>query len=363
MKSLLKIPYYILILGVMSTGLLLLTTLVPIPGNFSVKIVKSGSMEPAIKTGGIVVIRPNQSYGVGDVITFGKDTKTQIPTTHRIVEVAGSSFITKGDANDTVDPALVKKSDVRGKVIFSLPYVGFILDFARKPLGFILLVGLPASLVILDEIVKIWKEIRRLRQNKKIGGKELAEDGKTSIIGNNVLDLRIKFQEKSEKKTFFSGNPGSYLKTLSVFLIGFLSLAGLSSVSSTVSYYNESETALANTLQASADYPSTEVAGRVLGESVSLEANISDDENPENIVEEENVVIEKEEESGVATETEETVVDEEPTEEAPTEEPEQISEEIVETEVIEIEESEPAVSPEEKVEEVQPEVPQESPTE
>ncbi len=358
MKSLLKIPYYILILGVMSTGLLLLTTLVPIPGNFSVKIVKSGSMEPAIKTGGIVVIRPSQSYGVGDVITFGKDTKTQIPTTHRIVEIAGSSFITKGDANDTVDLALVKKSDVRGKVIFSLPYVGFILDFARKPFGFILLVGLPASLVILDEIVKIWREIRRLRQNKKIGSKELEEDGKISTIGNNVLDLRIKFQEKSEKKTFFSGNPGSYLKTLSVFLIGFLSLAGLSSVSSTVSYYNESETTLANTLQASADYSNLAIESRliepeVLGESVSLEADTSDSENPENIVEEEDVV----------TETEEAAVEEEPIEEIPAEEPEQISEEIVETEVIEIEESEPAVSPEEKVEEVQPEVPQESPTE
>ncbi len=345
MKSLLKIPYYILILGVMSTGLLLLTTLVPIPGNFSVKIVKSGSMEPAIKTGGIVVIRPSQSYGVGDVITFGKDTKTQIPTTHRIVEIAGSSFITKGDANDTVDLALVKKSDVRGKVIFSLPYVGFILDFARKPFGFILLVGLPASLVILDEIVKIWREIRRLRQNKKIGSKELEEDGKISTIGNNVLDLRIKFQEKSEKKTFFSGNPGSYLKTLSVFLIGFLSLAGLSSVSSTVSYYNESETTLANTLQASADYSNLAIESRltepeVLGESVSLEANISDSENLEDIAEENSVI-----------ETEEVVVEEEP---------EQISEEIVETEVIEIEESEPAVSPEEKVEEVQPEIPQET---
>lgn len=357
MKSLLKIPYYILILGVMSTGLLLLTTLVPIPGNFSVKIVKSGSMEPAIKTGGIVVIRPSQSYGVRDVITFGKDTKTQIPTTHRIVEVVGSSFITKGDANDTVDPALVKKSDVRGKVIFSLPYVGFILDFARKPLGFILLVGLPATLVILDEIVKIWKEIRRLRQNKKIGSKELEEDGKTSTIGNNVLDLRIKFQEKSEKKNFFSGNPGSYLKTLSVFLIGFLSLAGLSSVSSTVSYYNESETALANTLQASADYSNLAIESRltepeVLGESVSLEASISDDENPEDIVEEENSAVEKEE----------AEVEEESIAESPVEAPEQIAEETQE-EVVEVEESESVVSSEENVEEVQPEAPQEGPTE
>src|SRR3989344_261229 len=90
MKILFKIPYYLLLVGVVSIALLLLATLVKVPGNFKVKIVKSGSMEPAITTGGIVVIRPSTVYKVGDVITFGPDTKTQIPTTHRIVSEIGS---------------------------------------------------------------------------------------------------------------------------------------------------------------------------------------------------------------------------------------------------------------------------------
>lgn len=154
----------------MAIALMLITTLVPTPGNYQVKVVKSGSMEPSIKTGAVVVIAPRSTYSVGDVITFGEDTKTQIPTTHRIVKIEGDgplrSFITKGDANDSEDPQPVKLSDIRGKVILNVPYLGFILDFAKKPIGFALLVGVPAIIIIIDEIGKIISEIRSMRRKK-----------------------------------------------------------------------------------------------------------------------------------------------------------------------------------------------------
>lgn len=172
MKFLFNTIYYIIIAGVMVIALLLLTTLVPIPGNFKIKIVKSGSMEPYIKTGGIVVIKPSDSYNIGDVITFGKDTKTQIPTTHRIVKIDGSgplrTFTTKGDANDSEDPQVTRLTEISGKVLFTVPYLGFVLDFAKKPLGFFLLVGVPALAIIFDEIMKIISEIRLMRRKKQL---------------------------------------------------------------------------------------------------------------------------------------------------------------------------------------------------
>lgn len=171
MKLIWNTAYYLLAIAVFAVGILLFASLLPIPGNVGVKIVKSGSMEPSIKTGGLIVIRPATQYGVGDVITFGKDTKTQIPTTHRILRVEGSgatqSFVTKGDANDVEDPAVTKLKDVHGKVIFSLPYLGYLLDFGRKPLGFLLLVGLPATSIIIEEILKIWREIKSIRKSKR----------------------------------------------------------------------------------------------------------------------------------------------------------------------------------------------------
>ena len=153
----------------LAIALLLLGSLAPIPGNFKIKIVQSGSMEPAIKVGSIVVIKPETFYRVGDVVTFGADTKTRVPTTHRVVAISSGPnpiYTTKGDANNASDQVDTHLSDIHGKEIFTLPYAGYVLDFARKPLGFALLVGLPAVLIILDEIGKIVREIRILRRRK-----------------------------------------------------------------------------------------------------------------------------------------------------------------------------------------------------
>ena len=170
MKVLSKIGYWIFVTAVVLLGLLLVTSLIPVPGNLEVKIVQSGSMEPSIKTGALVVIRPSSEYHIGDVIMFGEDTKTQVPTTHRIVadEVRSGVFYytTQGDANEDPDPQQVAQSEVIGKVLFSIPYLGYVLDFAKKPLGFTLLIGVPAAIVVFDEGANIWRETKKLRIKK-----------------------------------------------------------------------------------------------------------------------------------------------------------------------------------------------------
>jgi signal peptidase len=179
MKIIFNTIYYLFIFSVVAIALLLLATIVPIPGNLKAKIVQSGSMEPAIKTGGLVFIVEEPSYEVGDIVTFGADTKTQVPTTHRIVAINGTgplrTFSTKGDANDSPDPTTTRLADIHGKVVFSLPYLGYVLDFARKPLGFALLVGVPAVIIILDEIVKIFREVSLMRRKKLLNEKKHQE--------------------------------------------------------------------------------------------------------------------------------------------------------------------------------------------
>lgn len=170
MKFLFNSIYYIFVITILSLAMLLVASLIPIPGNYKIKIVKSGSMEPAIKTGAVVVIKPSDVYRIGDIITFGEDTKTQIPTTHRIIDTEGSGqnqlFQTKGDANDSEDPRPVSVSEVSGKVILDVPYLGYVLDFAKRPMGFVLLVGIPAVVVIIDEIMKIVSEVKRIKRKK-----------------------------------------------------------------------------------------------------------------------------------------------------------------------------------------------------
>jgi signal peptidase len=121
--------------------------------------------------------KPSAEYNVGDIITFGTYSKTKAPTTHRIVEVTTSNvaaaesnsapvYITKGDANNAPDPKPVTKNEIIGKVMFDAPYLGYVVAFTRQPMGFLLVLLIPAAVIISDEVKKIIKETKRMKAKK-----------------------------------------------------------------------------------------------------------------------------------------------------------------------------------------------------
>ena len=166
-KNVWKIAYYIVLVFIVAVALLLIVSVFPIPGNYKVMTVLSGSMEPTIKMGSVVVVKPAKDYKVGDIITFGPYSKTKPSTTHRIYEIKNVNskkvYITKGDANNAPDNREVRKEDILGKVIFSVPYFGYLASFAQKPYGFATLIIIPAILIIADQIKVIVKEIKKRR--------------------------------------------------------------------------------------------------------------------------------------------------------------------------------------------------------
>lgn len=167
MKYLVYVINTLFMLLMFSVAGLFLVPLLPIEHNLELKIVESGSMEPAIMTGSLVAIWPAAHYDVGEVITF-PSPGAEVPTTHRIANVyedaGGTWFITKGDANEEADTQAVLANDVIGRVRIAIPYAGFILDFARQPLGFTFLILLPALMLIFGEVEKIWHEIKRRKK-------------------------------------------------------------------------------------------------------------------------------------------------------------------------------------------------------
>lgn len=156
--------YYTFFVAVVGVGGLLLSSLFPFENWYQVKVVLSGSMEPAIHVGSIVVIKPQSSYAVGDVITFGADNPQNIPVTHRIVETRGARFVTQGDANDNLDPGLVMPQNIIGGVQFSVPYIGYVLEFMKTPTGFWTLIIAPAVLIVLLELNNVVRQLLRVRR-------------------------------------------------------------------------------------------------------------------------------------------------------------------------------------------------------
>lgn len=166
-----KAAYGALVGIVAGMGLLLLATQVPLFGELlRLRIVQSGSMSPAISTGSLVVICPSQSYEIGDVITF-QTPGARVPTTHRIIAdeiIAGRRFfITKGDANEDADARRVSQSAVEGKVVLAVPYLGYILDFARTPLGFLAIIVVPALAIVLEEGGVLYEAWRARRESSR----------------------------------------------------------------------------------------------------------------------------------------------------------------------------------------------------
>ena len=94
--------------------------------------VLSGSMSPTFNRGDAVVVnklntKEKGELKKGDIIQFESRTKYVV---HRIVEVTNDNygnkqFITKGDHNNTIDEGKVALEDVKGKVSFVIPLIGY----------------------------------------------------------------------------------------------------------------------------------------------------------------------------------------------------------------------------------------------
>lgn len=134
--------------------------------NYQLYIVQSNSMSPTFETGSLIIIKKadNQSIQENDIITYRRSRDT-VATTHRVVEIIEDGdlqYITRGDANNVEDPMPVSEEDVMGKVVFWIPYIGYILGFIRTKQGLLICIVLPALIIILTQIIKLIKA-----ENKK----------------------------------------------------------------------------------------------------------------------------------------------------------------------------------------------------
>ena len=92
-------------------------------------VVLSGSMNPEIEVGDLVLVKEvdTNTLKEGDIIAY-RDFNDKV-TTHRIVEVKNDgtnlSFITKGDANNANDSSEVKQSQVNGVVQVKIPFIAY----------------------------------------------------------------------------------------------------------------------------------------------------------------------------------------------------------------------------------------------
>ncbi|CAN5169268.1 hypothetical protein BH09PAT1_BH09PAT1_0500 [soil metagenome] len=162
MKKIIKI---LLVTFVLITGVFLFILSHQI-GGLRAFIVTSGSMEPTIHTGSLILTRsihPSQLNN-GDIITFIAPIKEREFITHRIQSIEQLPSLTrlktKGDHNIASDSWTLAGGAVVGAVIASIPYLGYFFSFSQSKVGILVLILLPTFYILYSELGVIFSLLK-----------------------------------------------------------------------------------------------------------------------------------------------------------------------------------------------------------
>ena len=135
---------------------------VPMPFGVGSAVVLSGSMEPAVSVGDLLIISEWNNYQVGDIVVYQSG---RIAVTHRIVSISGDEVITRGDANNAEDEP-ISLERIKGKVVMIIPYVGYLVKIIKTPLGTFAIIALAVFLMERSFRVEKEKDDQQLKDIK-----------------------------------------------------------------------------------------------------------------------------------------------------------------------------------------------------
>lgn len=105
---------------------------------YSAQTIISGSMEPTLSVYDVIIVKKQDNYNLGDIITFyvPDEEGKMVCYTHRIVSVGDGCYLTQGDNNQQWDEWTVYRQNVVGTIQARIPGMGkFVLEFSKIPLS------------------------------------------------------------------------------------------------------------------------------------------------------------------------------------------------------------------------------------
>jgi signal peptidase len=147
---------------------------VPMPFGVGAAVVLSGSMEPELSVGDLLIVLDSSSYEIGDVVVYQDGN---IAVTHRIVRFSDEEeIVTQGDANNTEDDPISVEA-IKGEVVAVIPFIGYVINAIKTPIVTICILALAVFLLERsfraekktdnEKLDSIKAEIERLKQQQK----------------------------------------------------------------------------------------------------------------------------------------------------------------------------------------------------
>lgn len=170
-------------------------------GGYSMLEVVSGSMEPNIHIGDMIIIDTEaREFNANDIVTFYDENGSFV--THRIISRTGDMVITQGDNNDSPDPEF-HTSKIVGKYVFKIHGLGFLLKAFQSPMTMVLILIIGVLVCVLvstdsegnpikSEEEKEFEEFLKAKNELEIKPKENLE------ITKEIVRKPIKRPKKAE---------------------------------------------------------------------------------------------------------------------------------------------------------------------
>ena len=125
--------------------------------------VLSGSMEPALDTGDVVVVQRIGPLDArpGDIVTFRDPEQPGRLVTHRVralrVQADQVRFVTRGDANNVSERWQVSARGEISRVLYRIPNLGHALMLLRSSGVFALMFAVALAVLLVLELTAVWR--------------------------------------------------------------------------------------------------------------------------------------------------------------------------------------------------------------
>ncbi|MDO5556221.1 MAG: signal peptidase I [Clostridia bacterium] len=135
-------------------------------------VIFTGSMEETLQIGDFIIIKevPEQKLKEQDIITFNSENTV---ITHRIVKTeykdGQTYYTTKGDNNNSEDTNKLTISDIEGRFVCKIAFLGKILMFFQKPIGLTILIITPILIGLISfKISSYINQKKMIRKTKRL---------------------------------------------------------------------------------------------------------------------------------------------------------------------------------------------------
>jgi signal peptidase len=135
--------------------------------------VLTGSMEPTLPPGTLVVVRPTpvQDIRVGSVLTYQIRSGEPDVVSHRVLSRSVSTdgttaFITTGDNNDSADATPVTPAQIKGTVWYSVPLLGYVNNAVNGPARAWVTPGVAAMLLVYSGYMMVGAALSTWRKRR-----------------------------------------------------------------------------------------------------------------------------------------------------------------------------------------------------